>query len=149
VDRPLPQAGPAHGPLDLRLRDRPADHAGRRRGRRLRPPASDRHAAQLTTQRHRRPDRHGRILVGLRCLSIDRLPCTGTLTLTAGPRRWAAGRKRFAIAPGVATRIKVTLSTRARRVVRRRGHVTLTATAVTTAPAGTFGATEGPIVVKT
>jgi hypothetical protein len=33
--------------------------------------------------------------------------------------------------------------------VRRRGHVTLTATAVTTAPGGTFGATQGPIVVKT
>lgn len=105
------------------------------------------HAAQLTTQPHRTPDRHGRILVGLRCLSFDRRRCTGTLKLTAGPRKWAAGRKRFAIAPGVAKRIRVTLSTRARQVLRRRGHVTLTAVAVTTAPGGTFGATRGRIVV--
>jgi hypothetical protein len=81
-------------------------------------------------------------------LSFDRHPCTGTLDLTAGPRRWPAGRKRFAIAPGAAKRIRVTLSTRARRVLRRRGHVTLTATAVTTEPGGTFGATKARIVVN-
>jgi hypothetical protein len=43
------------------------------------------HAAQLTTQPHRRPDRYARILVGLRCLSFDRHPCTGTLNLTTAP----------------------------------------------------------------
>jgi len=73
---------------------------------------------------------------------------TGTLTLTAGPRKWPAGRKRFAIAPGAATRIRVTLGTRARSVLRRRGRVTLTATAVTTEPSGRFGATKGAIVVS-
>ncbi len=106
------------------------------------------HAAQLTTQPHRRPDRHGRILVGLRCLSLDRQPCHGTLKLTAGAPKWTAGRKRFAIAPGVAKRIRVTLTRRARSALRRRGRVTLTARAVTTASGGTFGATTGRIVVK-
>ena len=102
------------------------------------------HAAQLTTQPHRRPDRHGRILVGLRCLSLDRQPCSGTLKLTAGAPKWTAGRRRFAIAPGVAKRIRVTLTKRARSALRRRGRITLTARAVTTAPGGTFGGTSAP-----
>ena len=107
------------------------------------------HAAQLTTQPHRRPDRHGRILVGLRCLSLDRRPCTGTLKLTAGAApMWAAGRRRYAIAPGVAKRSRVTLTKRARSALRRRGHITLTARAVTTAPGGTFGGTSRRILVK-
>lgn len=106
------------------------------------------HAAQLTTQPSRRPDRRGRILVGLRCLSLDGRPCTGALTLTAGPRRWTAGRQRFAIAPGAVVRLRVALTARARRVVRQRGRVRLTATVATSAPGAASGATKGRIVVR-
>ncbi len=111
-------------------------------------PAPAGHAAQLTRQPRRKPDRLGRILVGLRCLSFDGQPCSGRLKLTAGPRKWSAGSKRFAIAPGATKRIKVKLGTRARRVLRRRGTITLTATAVTTAPGGTFGAITARIGVR-
>jgi hypothetical protein len=111
-------------------------------------PTAAGHAAQLTRQPRRKPDRLGRILVGLRCLSFDGQPCSGRLKLTAGPRKWSAGSKRFAIAPGATKRIKVKLATRARRVVRRRGTITLTATAVTTASGGTFGGITARIVVR-
>ncbi len=132
--------GPA-GPGPALLLDRTA-------ARDLVLPSPTGHAAQLTRQPRRRVDKLGRITIGLRCLSLDRKPCTGRLKLTAGPRKWSAGSKRFAIAPGATKRYKVKLGTRARRVLRSRRTITLTATAVTTASGGTFGATTARIVVK-
>jgi hypothetical protein len=111
-------------------------------------PVPSGHAAQLTHQPRRRPDRLGRIVVGLRCLSFDGQPCSGRLRLTAGPRKWPAASKRFTIAAAATQRLTVKLSTHARRVLQRRKTITLTATAVTTAPGATFGATTGRIVVK-
>lgn len=110
-------------------------------------PAPTGHAALLDTQR-RKLDRRGRIVVSLRCLSFDRRPCTGTLKLTAGPRKWSAGRARFAIEPATTKRIAVKLTARARSVLRRRKTITLAGTAVTTAPGATFAGTRARIVVK-
>ncbi len=107
-------------------------------------PVPSGHAAQLTRQPRRRPDRLGRIVVGLRCLSFDGQSCSGTLKLTAGPRKWPAGAKRFAIVAGATQRIKVKLGARARRVLRRRRTITLAATAVTTAPGGVVRRDDGP-----
>jgi hypothetical protein len=110
-------------------------------------PTASGHAAQLTRQPHRTPDRRGRILVGLRCISFDHKACTGTLRLTAGPRKWPAGHRRFAMAPGSVKRLRVTLTRRALRAFRSRRKLTLTASAITTASGGIFGGTRGPIVL--
>jgi hypothetical protein len=88
------------------------------------------HVMQFTTQPVRRPDRRGRILVALRCWSSNRSSCTGTLRLTAGPHRWTAERKRYAIGPNLVLRTRVQLTTRARRALRRQGRLTLTARGV-------------------
>lgn len=85
---------------------------------------------QFTTQPARRPDGRGRILLGLRCVSIGGSRCTGTLRLTAGPQRWSAGQARYAIGPSAVHRTRVTLTARARRTLRRQGHLTLTARGV-------------------
>jgi hypothetical protein len=94
------------------------------------PPVIAPHVLQFTTQPVRRPDRRGRILVALRCWSSNRSSCTGTLRLTAGPHRWTAGRKRYAIGPNLVLRTRVQLTTRARRALRRQGRLTLTARGV-------------------
>lgn len=91
------------------------------------PPVLAPHVLQFTNQPVRRPDRRGRILVALRCWSSNGSSCTGTLLLTAGPHRWTAGRKRYAIGPNAVLRTRVQLTTRARRALRRQGRLTLTA----------------------
>jgi hypothetical protein len=106
------------------------------------------HTAYLTEQGRRKLDRKGRILVGLTCVSFDRRPCAGTVKLTAGPRRWSAGRARFTIGPGATTRIRVRLSARAKSALKRHKTITLWATAVTTAPGALVGASSARIVVR-
>jgi hypothetical protein len=88
------------------------------------------HTLQFTTQPTRRPDRRGRILIGLRCFSADRSSCTGTLRITGGAPRWTAARTRYAIGPNAVHRTRVKLTARAQRALRRKGRITLTARGV-------------------
>jgi hypothetical protein len=62
-------------------------------------------------------------VVPLRCLSVGRLPCKGTLTLTAGigGRRVVVGRRGFAIRHQRRATVRVRLSARARRAVAANG----------------------------
>ena len=95
------------------------------------------HFASVGVQSGTRASRRGLIAVRLSCVSSDHRTCKGTLTLTTIPKpRHRAGRAKFTIRPGAAKRIYVQLNTRTLRNLRRKRHLELIATAVTSKPTG-------------
>ena len=95
------------------------------------------HFASVGVQTGTRASRRGLIPVRLSCVSSDHRTCKGTLTLTTIPKpRRRAGRAKFTIRPGAAKRIYVQLNKRTLRTLRRKRHLELIATAVTSKPTG-------------
>jgi hypothetical protein len=75
-------------------------------------------------------DRHGRALVRLRCPTGTDGSCRGTLTLTAARGTARFGRARFTIASSKTGIVRVKLSSKALRSLRRKGKLHALATAV-------------------
>ena len=85
-----------------------------------------RSAIRLVGPRIVRADRHGRVLVRVRCLGAER--CTGSLWIQrsggkVAARRVVMGRRRFSTGPGVEARRRVRLRRHARRALARAGRL--------------------------
>ena len=79
------------------------------------PPARGAFAARISRRAVRL--RHGRIAMRLRCPAAAQVPCRGRLTLRR--KKVALGSKAFRIAAGRRATVKVRLSRRGHRIVRR------------------------------
>lgn len=115
----------------------------------LPPPVPIGHFAQVAVQTKVIPSRAGRVPVVLRCISSDGKACTGTVTLTSGSKKKVrAGRARFKISAQRSRRVYVQLTKGARSLVRRRGRLTLVATATTTKPEGPISRSQEQVFVS-
>jgi hypothetical protein len=105
------------------------------------------HRAEVNLQVGVKPSRRGLIAVSMSCLSFDGRACKGVLTLTYGKRKLRAGRAKFSFSGTRPKRVYVALNRRTRSSLRRRGRITLIATAVTAKPNGAIGRSSEQVFV--
>lgn len=102
--------------------------------------SSDTTAPVLAVSKRRvRLGRDRRLRVRVRCAASEPEPCRGTLRLYIGRRRIEVASKRFEIAPGTTTRVRLRLSRRGARRLRAEGQLRVLAIARARDTAGNVG----------